>query len=65
MLHMINLMGDRLLGLLAPRITASAADCGYIVTRIKCVNGWEQVCRCFSNSNCACLSCEPTTHRCW
>ena len=64
MLRVMNELGDRMLAFFVPRVTAAAADCGNIVLRTRCVNGWEYICRCFSNSNCACLSCEPTTHRC-
>ncbi|TCB93398.1 hypothetical protein E0H26_22930 [Micromonospora zingiberis] len=64
MLRIVNELGDRMLALFVPRVTASAADCGSVVLRTVCRNGFYQVCRCFSNSNCACLSCEPTTTRC-
>ncbi|MFY1691399.1 hypothetical protein [Plantactinospora sp. WMMB782] len=60
----MNKLGDRMLALFVPQVDAAARDCGYIVQRIKCMGGIEYVCRCFSNSNCACLSCEPTTHFC-
>ncbi len=61
MLRMVNRMGDRLLGLLVPQATASAADCGTTraCNRCRYTNGrwlWHD-CDCWSNSNCAPINC--------
>ena len=47
-------MGDRLLGFVAPKATASAADCGSPKTVYRCNNGAYQVGTCWTNSNCIC-----------
>jgi hypothetical protein len=67
MLRIVNELSDRMLSLFVPRATASAADCGYPKDRIKCYRGFERICRCWTNSNCACEpinSCHATTHAC-
>jgi hypothetical protein len=64
MVRFVNQMSDRLLSLFVPRATASAADCGYPMRRKRCVRGVEWWCNCWTNSNCACGTCDPTTHMC-
>lgn len=64
MLRIVNRMSDRLLGLFVPRATASAADCGSPKRRKKCINHVEYWCNCWTNSNCACGSCDATTTMC-
>ncbi|MFC7545671.1 hypothetical protein [Plantactinospora sp. GCM10030261] len=64
MLRIVNEMADRLLGLVVPRATASAADCGYTYQRKDCWKGVERYCTCFTNSNCKCYNCYTTTHVC-
>ncbi|MEH0928038.1 hypothetical protein [Micromonospora sp. CPCC 205558] len=54
MIRIINSMGDRLLGFVAPKATASAADCGSPKTVYRCNNGAYQVGACWTNSNCIC-----------
>jgi len=64
MLRMVNGLGDRLLGLFLPRVDAAAADCGSPQRRKFCVNGFERWCNCWTNTNCACGTCDFTTHAC-
>lgn len=45
MLRTINTLGDRLLGLVAPRVTASADDCGEY-WQYRCFNGAYQKRKC-------------------
>jgi hypothetical protein len=54
MSRIVNGLGDRLLSLVAPRVTASAADCGSPVYQYRCYNGVYQRRTCWTNSNCAC-----------
>lgn len=68
MLRMVNRMGDRLLGLFVPEVTASAADCGTTRACRRCmvIGGrrlWHN-CTCWTNSNCAPYGCVPSTTFC-
>jgi hypothetical protein len=54
MTRTINAIGDRLLSLVAPRVTASAADCGDVRYQYRCYNTVYQRRTCWTNTNCAC-----------
>lgn len=68
MVRMVNRMGDRLLNLLVPRVTASAADCGTTRACNRCMNYrgrmlWHD-CNCWTNSNCTPINCTPRSSYC-
>ncbi|MBF9130238.1 hypothetical protein I0C86_14925 [Plantactinospora sp. S1510] len=64
MLRVMNELGDRMLAAFVPRATAAAADCGSAHWKNICKDNVWQFCRCWSNSNCKCDACDPSTHRC-
>ncbi|MEU8185200.1 hypothetical protein AB0B85_23860 [Micromonospora sp. NPDC049044] len=55
MIRIVNSIGDRLLGFVAPKVTASAADCGSNTRyEYRCNRGVYQRRTCWTNTNCAC-----------
>ncbi|MEU8185199.1 hypothetical protein AB0B85_23865 [Micromonospora sp. NPDC049044] len=57
MIRIVNSVGDRLLGFVAPKATASAADCGPIERyEFRCYNGVYQRRGCFARPGCACTT---------
>ena len=64
-MRMMSIMADRLLGLVAPRVTAAASSQTCWSTNCYCINHeyWARYC-CITNGRQACTPCQQSGVKC-